>query len=338
MVTLKDIATKCSLSVATVSKALNNMPDISPATVQRVQEAAQAMGYLPNAAARSMKTGRSMTIGMVVFLGAESFWTHHYSALIADSIHRVMEDSGYDLTPVSIKGAGTMGGYLNYCRYRNYDGLIVMSGGDLETSVTDLADSDFPLIAIDCQLEGRASVSSDNIDGVRTLVRHAYSRGHRRIAFVHGNDSSVTRDRVSGFRAACQELNLSIPEAYIREGPYLSREDSARATEALLALSEPPTCILYPDDQACLGGIRALKARGLSIPRDISIIGYDDAPCAEVLQPRLTTYRQNCAVIGASAARMLLEAIADPASFVPRHVIIPGKLIPGESVLDLNQP
>ena len=77
MVTLKDIATKCSLSVATVSKALNNMPDISPATVQRVQEAAQAMGYLPNAAARSMKTGRSMTIGMVVFLGAESFWTHH---------------------------------------------------------------------------------------------------------------------------------------------------------------------------------------------------------------------------------------------------------------------
>lgn len=339
MVTLKDIAGKCGLSVATVSKAMNNMPDISPATVQRVREIAQSMGYLPNAAARSMKTGRSMTIGMLMYLGDhESLWTHNYSALIADSVHRILEDAGYDLTPVSFKGASSMGGYLNYCRYRNYDGIIVMSGGSQDSSLEELADSDFPLITIDCKLQGKGSVTSDNIEGMHSLVRYIYNKGHRKIAFIHGNESTVTRDRIHGFCSACRELNLSIPSSYIKESPYLSLEGSAQATEELLALADRPTCIIYPDDLASQGGITVLKAHGLSVPDDMSIAGYDGTVLANMLVPKLTTYRQDCQAIGVNVANMLLEAIRQPGKYKPRHLIQPGRLLKGESVKDINIP
>lgn len=336
MVTLKDIANRCGLSVATVSKAINNMPDISLSTAQRIQQVAREMGYMPNAAARSMKTGRSMTIGMLICLGRETIWTHTYSAQVANGVHHTMEDNGYDLTPVSHKGASSMGGYLNYCRYRNYDGLIVMSGGDPNPSLQELAGSDFPMVSIDCQLQGQSSVLSDNVEGMRRLVRYAYDRGHRKIAFIHGNDSSVTSDRMTGFFSICKELALEVPDCCIRQGDYLSREDSARATEELLALPNRPTCIFYPDDFACLGGIDVIKRRGLSIPGDISVVGYDGTRIAEAMQPPLTTYRQDCDAIGSCAAEMLLRIIVKPRSSISRHVIIPGRLMEGASVRDLN--
>lgn len=336
MVTLKDIANRCGLSVATVSKAINNMPDISLSTAQRIQQVAREMGYMPNAAARTMKTGRSMTVGLLVYLGSDSLWTHTYSSLVANGIHRMMEDNGYDLTPVSQKGADSMGGYLNYCRYRNYDGLIVMSGGAPDPFLQELAGSDFPLVTIDCQLQGRSSVLSDNVEGMRRLVKYVYSRGHRKIAFIRGNDSSVTSDRMTGFFSICKELGLDVPDCCIHQGEYLSREDSARATEELLALPDRPTCIFYPDDFACLGGIDVIKRCGLSIPDDISVVGYDGTRISEVIEPPLTTYQQNCDAIGASAAEMLLRSIANTRNTVSRHVIIPGRLIEGASVRDLN--
>lgn len=337
MVTLKDIAAKCGLSVATVSKAMNNMPDINPATAQRIHEVAREMGYLPNAAARSMKTGRSMTVGMLMYLGEnESLWTHPYSALVADGIHRVLEDNGYDLTPVSFKGAGSMGGYLNYCRHRSYDGLIVMSGGSGDPALKELAESDFPVVSIDCPLGSKGSVFSDNTAGMHILVRYAYNKGHRKIALIHGNASTVTHDRITGFFSGCQELGVEVPDSYIRESRYLSMEDSARATQELLDLPEPPTCIFYPDDVASIGGIRVIRARGLSIPGDVSVIGYDGTQLADSIEPKLTTYRQDCRSVGASAAQMLLHAIARPRAFVPRHIIVPGVIVEGGSVADLN--
>lgn len=339
MVTLKDIAIRCGLSVATVSKAMNNMPDISPATVQRVRDAARSMGYMPNSAARSMKTGRSMIIGMLMYLDNEqSVWTHSYSAQIAQSVHLFLEEEGYDLTPVSFKGASRMGGFLNYCRYRNYDGLIIMSGGTQDASLNELTESGFPLVTIDYKIPGHSSVISDNSAGLREMVHYIHSRGHRKIAFIHGNPSTVTTDRVSGFLEACRELDIPVPDGYLTECPYLNIERCRSATEALLTLPDRPTCIIFPDDLAAMGGIEAIKARGLSIPGDISIAGYDGTSIASAMSPALTTCRQDCDSIGYHAAQTLLDAIRNPQSFSPRHLLLPGKLVEGGSVRDLNAP
>ena len=337
MVTLKDIASQCGLSVATVSKAMNNMPDISPATAQRIQETARKMGYLPNAAARSMKTGRSMTIGMLLFLNGASVWTHNYFSAIAASIHRVMEENGYDLTPVSCGGAAAMGSYLNYCRYRNYDGVIVMSGGYSEPTLMELVNSDLPLVTIDYEFHHRGAVTSDNVQGMHDLVHYIYRMGHRRIAFIHGEETSVTRTRLASFYTACEELNLDVSDGCVKEARFHDLDSSAQATEELLRLPQRPTCILYPDDYSYLGGLRVLNEHGLSIPGDISVAGYDGTYLADVLQPKLCTFRQDCVGIGVNAAEMLLSAISKPRTFIPRHIILPGQLQEGASVRDLNR-
>lgn len=338
MVTLKDIANQCGLSVATVSKAMNNMPDISPATAQRIQETAHRMGYLPNAAARSMKTGRSMNIGMLLFLRDASVWTHNYFSEIAESIHRVMEENGYDLTPVSRRGAAAMGSYLDYCRYRNYDGVIVMSGGYNDPTLMELIESDFPMVTIDYEFHHRGAVISDNVQGMHDLLHYIHAKGHRRIAFIHGEDTTVTRTRLASFYHTCEELGLDIADEYVKEACFNDLEASAQATEALLRLPKRPTCILYPDDYSCMGGLRVLREHGLSVPDDMSVAGYDGTNLAEVLQPKLCTFRQDCVGIGKNAAEMLLSAIANPRAYIPRHVILPGWLCEGASVRDLNCP
>ncbi len=338
MVTLRDIAQQCGLSIATVSKAMNGVSEVSAATAQRIRETAREMGYLPNAAARSMKTGRSMSIALLQFPKNCSVWKHSYFAGIADAVQRVVEEKGYDLVPVNRTAAETMGGYLSYCRYRSYDGVLVLSATFSESTLLDLVNSEIPLVTIDYAFHHRAAVLSDNLQGMQELVRFAYARGHRRLAFIHGEDAPVTRDRLASFHAACEALGLRIPPEYVREALYNDPESSARETEALLGMPQIPTCIFYPDDYAYVGGFRALCAHGLSVPEDVSAVGYDGTQIASIYQHPLTTFQQDCDAIGATAARMLLDAIGSPRSFLPRQVVLPGRLVAGETVRDLGAP
>lgn len=332
MVTLKEIAAQCGCSVATVSKALNKMPDISAKTARRICDMAMEMGYLPNAAARTLKTSRSRTIGLLLFLRGESVWTHDYFAEIAASIQTVMGESGYDITPINCDGASVMGSYLDYCRYRSYDGIIVMSAGFTEKYLLELIDSEIPLVTIDYAFHHRGAVLSDNVQGMRDLVRYVHAKGHRRIAFIHGEDTSVTRNRLASFYTTAEELNVSVPDEYVRPAFYHDPDSSARATRRLLELPQRPTCILYPDDYSYVGGMNELLNQGMRIPEDISVAGYDGIRLAEILRPRLTTLRQDSEGIGRHAARMLLKAIEKPRSFISQHVTLPGRIMEGETV------
>ncbi len=335
-VTLKDIARHCNVSVATVSKALNNMPDISPAMVKRIQDTAAEMGYFPNATARAMKTGRSKTIGLLFFLRTQSVWTHEYFARIADSIQRFTEEKGYDITPVNCRGESVAGSYLRYCLSRGYDGVVVMSSSFSDPSLMELVDSGIPLVTIDYRFDHRDAVISDNRQGMRDLVRHVHALGHRSIALIHGEDSAVTSERVESFRATCRDLQLDVPAAYVRRAYYHDPPSSAQATRALLRLPNRPTCILYPDDFSYLGGMEELLRQGASIPEDMSCAGYDGIALADALYPRLTTLEQDMNGVGFHAAQMLLDAIEKPKRFAPRHILLSGRLRPGESIRDLR--
>lgn len=336
MATLKDIARECGVSVATVSKALNHLPDIGLATSVRIRQAATEMGYMPNAAALAMKTGKSKTIGMLMFLRGESIWTHQYFSKIAGSIHAVTEAGGYDLTPINCNGASLMGSYLNYCRYRNYDGLIVMSGGFSEPTLLDLVDGEIPLVTIDYEFHQRGAVISDNVQGMRDLVTHVYALGHRNLAFIHGEDTSVTHSRLASFYRTCEDLGLSVPPSHVIPSEYRNAEACSEATRTILALKDGITCIFYPDDFACANCVHTLTELGYSVPDDISVVGYDGIDQDGWFRPRLTTMQQDCTGIGTHAARMLLHAIEKPKSFIPKHVLLPGTLRKGDSVKDLN--
>lgn len=333
MVTLKDIAVRCGLSAATVSKALNGMPDVGAETAARIRDLASRLGYRPNSAARSMKTGRSMMIGMLLFLQGESVWSHCYFSRVADSVHRELEKNGYALTPVNNNAPSTMGSYLNYCRHRNYDGVIVMSNDYTEPTLMELIDSDFPLVTFDYAFAHRSAVLSDNICGMRDLVRYVYRMGYTKIAFIHGEKTPVTIDRIESFRHTCARLKLRIPEEYILQARYHDPKSSYEATERLLKLPDPPTCICYPDDFSYSGGRNAILNRGLRIPEDVSATGYDGTSIIELYRPTLTSFQQDCAGLGFQAARLLLESIQHPAH-EPEHVLLKGKLLERATVFN----
>ena len=336
MVTLKEIAKRCDCSVATVSKALNGMSDISVSMAAKVKQVADELGYWPNAAARTLKTNRSKTIGLLMFLKNETVWTHEYFGSIANAIQNEMEQMDYDVTPIKAESAILRNGYLTYCRYRNYDGVIVMSAGFTEDSLMDLINSDIPLVTIDYAVYNRGAILSDNVKGVKELVHYLYDMGHRRIANIHGEDTYVTRTRLASFYSACEECALAIPDRYMIPSVYHDPKLSEQATYTLLDMPEPPTAILYPDDLSMIGGLNALRARHLHVPTDMSIVGYDCIPLATYWSPRFTTVRQDGEGIGREAAKMLLRAIEKPKTFIPQHMVLPSTLITGGTVKDIN--
>lgn len=332
MVTIREISERCGCSVATVSKALNGMPDIGEATATRVRKCASEMGYMPNSAARTLKTKRSHTVGLLIFLQNDSVWLHSYFGGIAASIQREMEGNHYDIAPIDCMRAAQSGSYLSYCRHRGYDGIILMSAGFTENNLMELVNSDIPLVTIDYAVENRSSVLSNNDNGMRELTRFAYEQGHRRIAMIHGENTSVTRQRLNAFFSVCMELRVPVPDEYVIPAFYHDTGASELATRALLGLQTPPTCIFYPDDFSIIGGMNELRARHMSAPEDISIAGYDGIPLTSIMKPMITTVRQDSEGIGRNAARMLLDAIERPTGFVPQHSVLPSALIKGGTI------
>lgn len=333
MVSMKDISAVCGVSVATVSKALNNHSDISEGTKGAIRKAAREMGYFPNSAAKALKTNRSHNIGVLFVDEARSGLTHDYFAYVLDSFKRTAEEQGYDMTFINCcKSRETRMSYLEHARYRGFDGVVIACIDFYDPNVNELVQSRIPVVTIDHLFHNRIAVISDNVKGMQDLLTYVYEKGHRKIAYIHGADSSVTQSRLSAFYRTAEELGIHIPDAYIRKAAYRDTEMAALQTRELLELKHPPTCILYPDDFASFGGINVIKEWGLRIPEDISIAGYDGIRIGRHLEPQLTTLRQDTKQIGAKAARCLIDLIERPKTTVIQQIIVEGEVFEGKTV------
>ena len=335
MISLKDVAQSCGVSVATVSKALNGHQDIGEATRERVLSAAREMGYTANAMARALKTNRTYNLGILFVDLQNSGFMHEYFASTLNSFRSEAERSGYDITFINGDVAHAGAGYLEHARYRRVEGVAIICADFLDPAVQKLVYSDIPVVTLDHAFDGRMAVLSDNVNGIEELVRFVYGKGHRRIAYIHGNPTSVTEKRLTGFYRACEALGLEVPKEYVCAGAYHETVSSYEATKKLLALPQRPSCILYSDDYAYIGGINAITEAGLRVPEDISTVGYDGIHLAKVISPRLTTWQQNTEELGREAAAKLIERIENPRTFLPEHLIIHGSLYEGESVKQL---
>lgn len=337
MVSLKDIANICGVSVATVSKALNGQPDIGEETRDRIRRKADELGYLTNSAARALKTNRTYNLGVLFVDEGSRGLTHEFFAALLNSFKFEAEREGYDITFINNHiGNERRTTYLQHCQYRGVDGILLACVDFYDKQVIELVNSSIPSVTIDHMFNNRASVLSDNISGVRELVAYAYERGHRKIAMIYGEHTSVTENRIKGFYIACEQLGLQIPEEYILSSKYYDSELCYSVTQKLISLPNRPTCILFPDDFSLAGGVRAIRDAGLHVPEDISVIGYDGIVTSQVMDPRITTYRQDTEAMGTSAARKLIELIEHPRTALLDRIIIPGELIPGESVQDIR--
>ena len=331
MVSMKDIARRCGVSVATVSKALNGQQDIGEATRERVLGVAREMGYTTNSVARALKTNRTYDLGILFTDLQNSGFMHEYFASMLNSFRFEAERCGYDITFINSDPAQE-GGYLQHARSRRVEGVAIICADFFDSAVRELVFSDIPVITLDHAFDNRMAVLSDNLYGIEELVRHVYQKGHRRIAYIHGNPTAVTERRLTGFYRACEELGLEVPEEYVLSCQYHEPVGCGEAVKKLLALPQRPSCILFPDDYAYLGGLNAIAEAGLRIPEDISAAGYDGINLARVVSPRLTTWQQNTEELGRTAAARLIERIEHPRTALPEHLVIRGSLFEGESV------
>ena len=317
MVSLKDIAAACGVSASTVSKALNDLDDISEKRKAMIRQKANEMGYLPNMAARALKTKMTHNIGVLFIDDYHSGLTHPYFAPVLESLKPAENIEYTQVLSEEVQ--------VNQSSVKN----VIANVDFTKEEVVELVESDIPVVTIDHVFNNCLAVVSDNIKGIRELTEYVISMGHKKIAYIHGQQNSVTKVRLASFYRTMEE--------YVPEAPYLEAEASADVTKKLLALKNPPTCILYPDDYTAIGGIAVIREAGLSIPSDISVAGYDGISLIQQFPPKLTTYAQDMSGIGKAAAQAIVDQIERPKSALVELIVKAGAVMPGASVRRLNE-
>jgi len=332
LVTIKDVSKKSGYSTSTVSKSLNGSSEIGEDTSAFIKKVANEMGYFPNAAARLLKTNHSNNIGVLFVDEMQNGLAHEYFSAVLNSVKDEAERLGYDITFISRNLGKKPMSYYSHCKYRNCDGVVIACVDFNDPEVVELIQSEIPTVTIDHIFNDCTAILSDNLRGVTDLVQYIYDSGHRKIAFIHGENTSVTQRRLSGFHITCKKLGISISDSYIKEARYHDPKSSGLATRELLQLSDPPTCIMYPDDFSFIGGMNEIEKQGFKIPEDISVVGYDGIYLSQVLRPKLCTFKQNTEALGREAASNIIMAITDKKTYIPKQIWIEGKLLIGNSI------
>ncbi len=312
MVTIKDIAAKCGVSVSTVSKALNGYSDVGKDTVERIRSLAHEMGYQPNGQARALKTNRTYNLGLLYYikLGQGTGMSQAYFSEILNAFRAKAESYGYDITFISKNIGASNRSFLEHCHYRCVDGIAIICAQFEDDEVQELLRSDIPCVTIDYVHPRASAILSNNQQGMRLLVARAYQLGHRRIAFIHGTPHTpVTNERIRGYREGLQSVGLGFNQDYLVQADFNDMDLCAQKTAQLMRLSQPPTCILCPDDYSAMGALRQLRRTGYSVPDSVSICGFDGITLSQIVSPTLSTIRQDTQTMGALCAERLIKRI-----------------------------
>jgi DNA-binding LacI/PurR family transcriptional regulator len=317
-VTVKDIAKKAGVSHSTVSRALHSNPLISDETKERIQQIAVEMGYLPSAAARTLKTNRSHVLGVVLTSIDDPFFSE-----ILEGIEEVIQSSGYSLfIAAAHRDPGREREIVEAMVEHRADGVIICSTSFSEERSRQFLQSGVPIVVVNNQAveDFRYSIYHDDIDGMRQVTRHLIELGHKRIAYI-GNSASgrTTMDRLTGFREEMKSAGLSIPAEYVYEASGGGTEDGESAANYFLELPERPTALVCYNDMMAIGVMKSLQQAGICIPENVSITGFDNIIFSAYTNPPLTTLDQPKRFIGAEAARLLLELLDTPLSQQPQN-------------------
>ena len=335
MVTLKDIAHECNVSFSTVSKALKGSSEISEETRKYIQAKAKEMGYHPNIAARTLRTNRTYDLCVIFEDKTGAGFQHQYFAKIISGIQRVAQNNGYEITFTGRSDKSDFD-YYTHIKARNFDGVAILSADFKSEYIQALINSEIPTVTLDYIYdENHTAVISDNKKGMEELTDFILKSGHKKIAIIHGEDTLVTKERLEVFFKILKDFGIECPKEYVIQGLYHDPVTSQKATGVLLDLKDPPTCIIYPDDYAALGGIRELNTRSIIPGKDISIVGYDGIMLTSMLVPPLTTYEQDGLVIGNKIAETLISQIENPGEESSHIISVTGRLIKGGSVVQL---
>jgi len=328
-VTIEDLSRELGISRSTISKALNDRPYVSPDTKARVLRAARDLGYQPSAAARNLRRQRTNKIGLVV-----TYPIHRVSDFLSELIPgmaTVAEEAEYNLI-LYASMVGRVERIQSLCRSREVDGVIIAWPPRLSETVALsqlLTDEDMPHIFLPRRVPHTAVsyVAANHVQGARQLTQHLIALGHRRIGFERLPEVYETDDdRHAGYAQALREAGIPYDASLVVSADSQDADYERRSFDAFQALGEPPTAILFFTDPLAIRALSHAKARGVRVPQDLSIAGYDGIPSSGVTEPALTTIRQSTSEMGVLAVESLLKLIT-AGNAAPQQHILPVELI-----------
>ena len=332
---MREVAEHAGVSVTTVSHVVNNTRAVNPDTRKRVEEAMRILGYQPNVVARSLRRGKTHTIGIIlpdsanpyfaeVVRGVEdTSFSHGYSVILCNS------DNDLDKERL----------YTNVLLEKQVDGIIIVAAGLSSENIRNLLAREIPLVLVDRRVpEVDADyVLTDNQGGGRLATRHLIDRGHRTIACIAGPEGvKLSSDRIAGYQEALEQAGIAIQPQLILRGDF-QYQSGYHAAQRLFGNRSMPTAIFACNDLMAIGAYRFAHEKGLRIPDQLSIVGFDDIRLAAYAYPPLTTIRQSKHTMGASAAKLLIERMAHH-ELAPRLEVLDTQLVIRQSTAQIVQP
>lgn len=332
-VTLKDIARATGVHVSTVSRALdpNRQKTLTEDVVEKIRATAVELGYRPNRVAYSLRTNRTMTIGVMI-----PDITNMIFPPIVRGIESVMEPNGYAAIIVNTDSQrGREAELLDILRDRGVDGIIHTAALLSEPTIVDAARSGLPVVTLNRRNDDASIpfVINDDAAGIRQMFEHLHSRGHRAIAHLAGpSDLSTGQLRRKAFVDVARQYGTRSADLTISEAQRFDEDEGMRCTCEILDTATETTAILCANDRLALGAFQALRDRGIDCPRDMSVTGFNDMPFLSMIPPGLTTVRIQQFEAGRVAAQHLLTILSGNAAQVPHETILPVRLIERASV------
>jgi LacI family transcriptional regulator len=326
MPTLEEIAQLAHVSRSTVSRVVNNDPNVSERTRGRVQAVIESINFQPNMAARSLAGGRTRILGFVIPMGVSTLFTDPFFALLIQGVSTACNALDHSVMLWLAEPEYERRTIRQVLHNKLIDGVIITSMVCDDPLLKTLSESSLPFIQIGRPINGQevSYVDVDNLNGARDAVSYLLRMGYRRVSTITGPQNMIGGiDRLDGYRSALRKWGMAIDPNLISESDF-TEEGGSIAMQRLLP--NKPDAVFIASDAMAVGAMRTIREAGLSVPADIAIVSYDDMPFAARTEPPLTTVRQPIKKTGAVAAETLINMIEHPQSS-PRRILLPTELV-----------
>ena len=305
MATIKDVAKLAGVAVSTASYALNGQNKVSMKTKKKVEEAARQLRYQKNGIASDLKKNQTKTIALILSDISGPFFSE-----IIKGVQQVTTENGYDLIACSALEAEDSIA-VKFLKEKRVDGVVVFAHTISDETVLESARDDFPIVVMERNVEDDLiiSISIDNVHGGFLATEHLIKQGHQDIAFISGSaDSFDNQQRLKGFSKALSEYGIQEHSKWNIFGNF-TQEGGYKAVKMLIMQGELPTAIFFANDEMAIGGLKAFQEKGINVPEDVSIVGFDDILLSQYVNPPLTTIRQPQYEAGALAAHLIFQVL-----------------------------
>lgn len=323
-VTIKDVARQAGVAVSTVSRMLNNSGPVSAEARQRIRTAAKALGYVPNASARSLITSKTYVLGVLL----PDLYGEFYSELIR-GIDQAAQQHHYHILVSSSHNARSDIEAVLQVMHGRVDGLLVLFPDIDAAALKASLPTDLPVVLLNCYVDGVLfdALGVDNYGGAYAMVTHLIGLGHRRIAIIKGETTNVdAQERLRGYRTALQDHGIALLDELELDGDF-TESAGYRAGQAVARLDPHPTALFASNDAMAVGAMSALHDVGLRVPDDVAVGGFDDIPVARYLHPPLTSVRVSISDMGARAITRLIEAVTHNGDREKKQEVLPTTLV-----------